>query len=95
MKHNGVVLSYVWMLDVWECKCIRDFWEVIILNHVDDGLWLSHFKMIKIAFEMVCNEINAPVSSVIQSHDMLRQIHLTFLMHIEEFILFINNCILF
>lgn len=64
---------------------MREFWEVIILNHVDDGLWLSHFKMTKIASEMVCNEINALVSSVIQlgqSWGMLGQSHLTFLMRI-------------
>lgn len=58
--------------DVWE----RSLMEAIIPNHFDeDGLWL---KMIKITFEMVCDEIGALVSPGDQSHDLLRQSHMTF-----------------
>jgi len=40
------------MPSFWECNRVRQFWEVIIPNHFDDGLWLRHSRMTKPTFEM-------------------------------------------
>lgn len=60
-------------------------------NHFDDGLCLRHFKIIKITFEIVCDEIGVLVSSDIPLYDLLRQSQLfqsqsQFLLRIKEFI---------
>lgn len=41
--------------------------RVIVPNHLD-GHCLSHFRMTKPTFQMLCNEIGQLVSLVIQSH---------------------------
>lgn len=51
-----------------------------MLNRFDEGHWLRHFSIIKTIVEMVCDEIGVMVRSVVQSHDLLRQSHMTFLM---------------
>lgn len=59
---------------------------------VRDSLRSNYTRSLKIIiiiiilFEMVCDEIDVLVSSVIQSHDLLRLSHMTFLMGIEEFV---------
>ncbi len=52
---------------VWECSCVQ-FWEVIILNHCDDRLWLRHFRMTKTTFQILCSEFGPLVGPVTLSH---------------------------
>ncbi len=67
-QRNSVKLSLV-------CRCLGTldnmtvFVEAVIPKHFDDSLWLKHFRIIKTAFEMVCNETVALFSPIIQSHD--------------------------
>lgn len=45
-------------------------WEVIILNHSDDRLWLRNFIMTKTTFQMqiLCSEFGLLVGPVTLSH---------------------------
>ncbi len=40
------------------------FWELIITKHFDENL-LKHFRMTKLAFQMLCNEIGPLVGPVL------------------------------
>jgi len=64
------------MPGVWEHNHVRHFW--------DDRFWPRHFKMIKLTFEMLSTENYPLVSPVIQSHPLLRQSHVSFVLHIKK-----------
>ncbi len=53
------------------CCLGTQFWELIITKHFDETL-LKHFRMTKLAFQMLCNEIGPLVGQFyavpLQSH---------------------------
>jgi len=55
-------------------------------NHFDGRLWLRHFKLFIITFEILCNETNPLVSPVIYSHP-LRKSHQSFFCFFFGFVL--------
>lgn len=50
---------------------VKQLWEVIMPNHFDDGHWLRHFKIIKIAFKMVSITLNRFLCSFLESMHIL------------------------
>ncbi len=46
------------------CCLGTQFWELIITKHFDETL-LKHFRMTKLAFQMLCNEIGPLVGPVL------------------------------
>jgi len=58
------------------------------LSHSDDRLWPQAFQNDQPKFEMLRNEISQLVSLVIQSHPLLRQSHVPFLLEQKFFVLF-------
>lgn len=83
---NVMMRSCVGIPDVLEHNHVRHFQGVIIPNHFDDRVWFTYFRMTKTTFEMVCDENSVLVSSVMKSHALLRQSHVSFLKCTAEFI---------
>ncbi len=49
------------------CCLGTQFWELIITKHFDETL-LKHFKLTKLSFQMLCDEIGPLVDPVMLSH---------------------------
>jgi len=48
-------------------------------------IWLRRFRTTKPTFELMCDANGPLVISVIQSHHLLKQSHVSLLLHIEGF----------
>ncbi len=68
---------------MWEHRFSNQI-KLIEANYFAEWLWLRQFRMTETTFESWCNDIGSVVRPVIQSHDLLRKSHLSFLLCVKK-----------